>query len=121
FPAPPDEPTTVTEHKFSLSPRFTGRRQALARLDQVFESTRGGSELSFVVVLGEPGMGKSRTVEEARRRSAALEPEARVLVGSGEAKSQAYGAFARLLARRFQVGSSDPPEEVQEKIIAGVG
>jgi tetratricopeptide (TPR) repeat protein len=117
-----DEATTITEpRKFSLTPRFTGRKEAIARLEKAFRDTRDLSELSFLVVTGEPGMGKSRTIGELRRILGESDPDVRFLVGSADASAQAYGAFATLLARRFRIASSDPPEEIHEKIIAGVG
>jgi hypothetical protein len=90
-----------------VRPPFTGREAELARLERELDAVRaGGGRIALVV--GEPGIGKTRLLEEfaARARSAG----AQVLFGrclEGELASP-FGPFAEALAgyAREREGSS---------------
>src|SRR5262245_35164202 len=59
------EKTVVTAIPFELRPRFTGRRAALDALTAAFDQAVESRQLRFALIIGEPGMGKSRLVAEA--------------------------------------------------------
>lgn len=120
FPSPPEDATMITSVPYELRPRYTGRETALDRLEKAFDDARDLGELGFLVLIGEPGMGKSRTLKELARSLRKKDPDARFLIGDPDARGAAFSAFARLLARRFGVAPSDRIEDTQEKIIAGV-
>jgi len=120
FPSSAEDATEITTIPYELRPRFTGRTSCLERLVGAFETARKDKELAFVVIIGEPGMGKSKLVKEATRALLRKDPDARVLTGEGDGRGVGYTAFARLLAQRFGITASDDAEEQQEKIIAGV-
>src|SRR5262245_39758318 len=55
-----NERTQITTVPFELRPRFTGRRAAIVALEEMFAKARSTGALGFALVIGEPGMGKSR-------------------------------------------------------------
>ena len=112
--------TAVTTIPYELRPKYTGRKDALDTLQKAFDDTHDLNELSFVVVIGEPGMGKSRTTKEFARTVTRETPEARFLSGHGDGNGIPYSAFARILGARFGIAVGDTAAESQEKIIAGV-
>jgi tetratricopeptide (TPR) repeat protein len=121
FPDAADqEVTQITTIPYELRPKFTGRESALGQLITSFDETRDLAELSFSVVIGEPGMGKSRTIKELGRKLKKHAPDARFLVGVGDGSGVAYAAFSRILAARFGITPGDDPEDCQEKLIEGV-
>ncbi len=117
---PLGEVTAVTTIPYELRPKYTGRKPALDALLKAFEDTYELGELSFLIIVGEPGMGKSRTCKEFARTLKRNTPEARFLIGHGDDNSIPYSAFARMLNARFGIAPGDSPTESQEKIIAGV-
>jgi tetratricopeptide (TPR) repeat protein len=121
FPTAPEEATAITVMPYDLRPRFTGRAAALARLQRAFDEASARNEASFLVVIGEPGMGKSRLVKEAVRGFRQSVPGARVLIASSDNRGVAYAVFGRLLSSRFGITAADSTATQQEKIIAGVG
>ncbi len=87
-----DDPAAVLRHT-----PFTGRAAELARLDRRLEEARGGRG-GVAMLVGEPGIGKTRTLEEFAE--AARGQEAVVLWGrcyEGEA-ARPYGPFAEAIA-----------------------
>ncbi len=61
---PPEE---VSETGQLFAPRFVGRDQAMIALDRVVEHTAGGAG-SVILIEGASGLGKSRVIQELRRR-----------------------------------------------------
>lgn len=114
------EVTTIITMPYELRPAYTGREQALATLSECFTEARDSGELAFAVIIGEPGMGKSRLVKELARRLRRSDPDTRFLKGVTDAGSSAHGAFTQILCRRFGVVTGDGPEVTREKIIAGL-
>ena len=108
---------------YPLRPDYTGRAGALARLVEAHDQAVAESELRFALLIGEPGMGKSRMIRELAatlgRRSPQNGTMTRVLVGAGE-RGVKFGPLARLLAARFGITTADPVAESREKVIAGV-
>jgi tetratricopeptide (TPR) repeat protein len=120
FPSPPEDATAITVIPYELRPRFTGRKSAVERVLRAFDEARDKRELQFLIVIGEPGMGKSRLIKEATRSIKAKDLEARFLTGSGDGRGVGFAAFAQVLSQRFGITAADTPEDQQEKIIAGV-
>src|SRR5688572_14098778 len=58
------ERTVITSGGFDLKARFTRRAGAIARLQELTDRAFDDRELAFVLVCGDPGMGKSRMVSE---------------------------------------------------------
>src|SRR5262245_20521515 len=93
-----DDPAAVLRHT-----PFTGRAAELARLERRLEEARGGRG-GVAMLVGEPGIGKTRTREEFAETA----QEAFVLWGrcyEGEA-ARPYGPFAEALAEH--VRRADP-------------
>src|SRR5262245_26568775 len=87
-----DDPAAALRHT-----PFTGRTVELGRLERRWEEARGGRG-GVVMLVGEPGIGKTRTLEEFAETARAA--EALVLWGrcyEGEA-ARPYGPFAEALA-----------------------
>lgn len=110
----------IAKAPYELRPRFAGRKAALAKVCGAFDDASKNRELRFLVVIGEPGMGKSRLVREAFRTIEQNHPDARFLPGEGDGRGVAFTAFSRLLRRRFGITNADPLQDQQEKIIAGI-
>src|SRR5687768_7657878 len=49
---------------YDLRPKFTGRGNALQQLQVLVDKAFTQKQVAFAVVIGEPGMGKSRIVSE---------------------------------------------------------
>ena len=92
---------------YDLRSRFTGRKEALATLERLFTAALTERTLGFAVVLGQPGMGKSRLVGEFARLARERTAEVRVLTGAAEeagASTVAASASAPHQARGPGVG-----------------
>ncbi|HTE54077.1 MAG TPA: tetratricopeptide repeat protein [Kofleriaceae bacterium] len=116
----PEESAPSGSAPFELSARYTGRAAALAQLDAMVARTCESGELSFALLIGEPGMGKTSTVVELARIAAAARPALRFLVGEARGAGVLYAPFAEILAIRFGTGASDGLDASREKILAGV-
>lgn len=114
------ESTIVTVGAYDLRPRFTGRAGAIARLQELTDRAFDGGETGFAVILGEPGMGKSRIAHELTARIRAQHPQALVLAGVADENAPTYGPISRALAERFQIAPGEEAEESRAKIMAGV-
>lgn len=120
FGEQPSERTVVMAGAYELRPRFTGRTGAIARLQELTDRAFDDRELGFAVVLGEPGMGKSRITAELAGRIRALHPEALVLVGVADENAPTYGPISRALTARFELVPGEEPAASRAKIMAGV-
>ncbi|MCG8424294.1 MAG: tetratricopeptide repeat protein [Proteobacteria bacterium] len=103
-----------------LNPGFIGRKEAISELLTAFNTTRRSGTLSFVLVVGDPGMGKSRLVCELVHHVKRSQPGTRIAVGRGDHSGVAYSAFAKLLAQRFGITPGQGADHSQERILAGV-
>ena len=104
-----------------LKAPFVGRQAPLAQLVGFFRAAADGDTLSFVTVVGQPGTGKSRLVQELARAVRSDVPEARVLSGAADGRAgPPYGAMVQALAQRFGALKTDSDEVLQNKISAGV-
>src|SRR3569623_1819538 len=115
------ERTVITTASYDLKPKFTGRAAAIAQLQSIVaKAFAPNGTLGFAVIVGEPGMGKSRILHELIGRSKAQHPGLVVLAGIADENSRAYVPFARALTSRFGVVVGENPEESRDKIQAGV-
>ncbi len=105
---------------FELSPNYTGRRDVLRALEETFATSLDKSSLGFALLVGEAGMGKSRTMREFVTVIEDLDPDVRVLVGNCKASDKTYAAMAMLLSARFGIVPSDSDAEAQAKLEAGI-
>jgi tetratricopeptide (TPR) repeat protein len=122
FPVLPEEPTTLTLLPYELRPRFVGREHLLERLVRCFGDAAQQATLTFAVLVGAPGAGKTRLTKELARTLKNTAPTARFLAGSAASHAAVpYGAFVRLLGQRFGITSRDDAERCQDKIVAGLG
>jgi energy-coupling factor transporter ATP-binding protein EcfA2 len=88
---------------YDLRSRFTGRKEALATLERLFTAALTERTLGFAVVLGQPGMGKSRLVGEFARLARERTAEVRVLTGAAEEGGGPFHAVGRMLGQRFGI------------------
>ncbi|MBS1120906.1 MAG: Adenylate cyclase [Deltaproteobacteria bacterium] len=112
--------TSVASGAFELRPRFTGRAGAIAQLQQLTNKAFAERDLAFMLVVGEPGMGKSRIISELVARVRTMHPTAMVLSGIADENAPAYGPVARALTTRFGITPGEDGAESRDKIQAGV-
>src|SRR5262245_41557853 len=94
---------------------FVGRDGELRRLMAVYESAVATPAARLAVILGSPGLGKSRLLDELARRLA----EATVLTASCEAAGGAtFAPIARALRALLGVGDTTGGEELRLAIEA---
>lgn len=105
---------------YDLRPKFTGRTAAFQQLQALVHDACTKKELAFAVVIGEPGMGKSRIVSEVVARQKMTIPNLHVLQGVADENAHAYGPIARALTVRFGLQPGEDPAESRDKIQAGV-
>ncbi|MEO8550822.1 MAG: AAA family ATPase, partial [Kofleriaceae bacterium] len=115
------ERTVITTASYDLKPKFMGRTGAIKQLqDVVAKAFAPNGTLGFAVIVGEPGMGKSRIISELISRAKQQHPGMTVLAGIADENSHAYGPIARALTSRFGVVVGENPDESRDKIQAGV-
>jgi tetratricopeptide (TPR) repeat protein len=115
------ERTVITTASYDLKPKFTGRAAAIKQLqDVVGKAFDSFGSLGFAVIVGEPGMGKSRIINELVLRAKSQHPGMTVLSGIADDNAHAYGPIARALTSRFGVVVGENPDESRDKIQAGV-
>ncbi|MCX5741454.1 MAG: tetratricopeptide repeat protein [Proteobacteria bacterium] len=114
------ERTLVVSAAYELRPRFTGRSKAIERLQALADEAFEQRHACFAVVLGEPGMGKSRMLGELSARLRMQYPNLVVMTGIADENAHAYGPVARALTARFGLVAGEDPSESRDKIQAGV-
>ncbi|HEY4243092.1 MAG TPA: tetratricopeptide repeat protein [Kofleriaceae bacterium] len=114
------ERTLVVSAAYELRPRFTGRAGALARLSELTDRAFDDREAAFAVIIGEPGMGKSRLLGELFVRARRLHPTMLLVQGTADENSHAYGPIARALTARFGLVAGEDAAESRDKIQAAV-
>ncbi|MDP8956529.1 MAG: AAA family ATPase, partial [Actinomycetota bacterium] len=99
---------------------LVGRHHELALLINTFERVREAKRPHLVTVVGEPGIGKSRLVEEFL---AGLDSEVKVLVGRAAEHEEdaAYSPIAEMIRSELGVGRDTPPDEIRERLEDWVG
>ncbi|HEX3764683.1 MAG TPA: ATP-binding protein, partial [Kofleriaceae bacterium] len=135
--------TIITSPAYELRSRFVGRGRAMAELQElaarVFERSEiggggpaggaGGNvprgprgidrrESGFAVVIGDPGMGKSRIIGELAARVRVDHPTTRLFQGVADENAHAYGPVARALTARFEIAAGEDPAVSRDKLAA---
>jgi len=108
--------TIVTGSAYELRPRFTGRGKALTQLHALTCKAFDDREFGFAVVIGEPGMGKSRLITELLARIRTEHPTTRLLHGIADENAHAYGPVARALTARFELTAGEDAATSRDKI-----
>ena len=108
--------TIVTSPAYDLRPRFTGRAKALAQLRDLAGKACSDGELGFAVLIGEPGMGKSRMITELVSQIRTEHPTTRLFHGIADENSHAYGPVARALTARFGIVAGEEPAVSRDKL-----
>ena len=118
------ERTIITSGSFDLKGRFVGatdaRGIAITRLMELTDQAFHDRQLAFALVLGEPGMGKTRIINELTARVRTIHPSIVVLSGIADENAPAYGPVARALSARFGLVAGEDPAESRDRIQAGV-
>ncbi len=114
------ESTVVVSGAYDLRPRFTGRNQAMAKLQELTDKAFDDRQLGFAIVIGEPGMGKSRMLSEMTARIRTMHPAAIVLSNTADDNDTSYGPIARALAQRFSIVAGEDAAASRDKITKGV-
>jgi len=97
---------------------FVGRDDELARLTTVYEAARGTPAARLAVLLGSPGLGKSRLIEEVGRR---LGDAASVLTAHCDAAGGAtFAPIAAALREHLHIEAGASEGAVQETIAAAM-
>jgi tetratricopeptide (TPR) repeat protein len=108
--------TIAVSPAYELRPRFTGRAEALGQLTDLVQRAYDGGELAFAVVIGEPGMGKTRMINELAARIRVDHPQTRLFHGVADENSHAYGPVARALTARFNLLPGEDAEVSRRKV-----
>ena len=114
------EKTMITSAMYELRPRFTGRSTAIAKLHELMDRAFEKRELGFAVIVGEPGMGKSRILGELAARLKSQHKNALVISGAADENASTYGPISRALTARFGLVPGEDPNESRDKIQEGV-
>lgn len=114
------ERTIVVSAAYELRPRFTGRAGAIKKIQELVDAAFEQRAAAFAVVLGEPGMGKSRMVSELVARMRSQYPNLVVMSGLADENAHAYGPISRALTARFGLVHGEDVQDSRDKIIAGV-
>jgi predicted ATPase len=108
--------TIAVAPAYELRPRFTGRSGALAQLHELTSKAYDHRELGFAVVIGEPGMGKTRLINELAARIRTEHPTTRLFHGIADENSHAYGPVARALTARFDIVAGEEPAVSRDRL-----
>lgn len=106
-----------------IATRMVGREVELLLLQQSYHDAAETSETHVVTVVGEPGVGKSRLLDEF---AAWLELHGGPLVylrgrGMPESRSSAYSLWRDMFAYQFAILESDSTAAVMAKFRSGMG
>jgi tetratricopeptide (TPR) repeat protein len=109
----------VVKHTEVGRTRFVGRQREVALLAERFQLAQAGRG-QVVLIVGEPGIGKSRLLHEFRLRlgSTATWVEGHAL---SFGRSIPFHPLIDMLRRAFRIDDGDPEAVVVEKIERGVG
>ncbi len=98
---------------------LVNRRRELALLSDTFERVVETSRAHLVTLLGEPGIGKTRVVEEFL---AQIPESTKVLTGESSPfeEEAALGSIGQMIRRELGEGAHGPPDEVRRRLDAVV-
>jgi tetratricopeptide (TPR) repeat protein len=108
----------TTASPYDLKTKFTGRTAAVRQIEEQLDRAFEQRQIAFCVVVGEPGMGKSRILGELIARQKTVHPNILVLSGVADENAHAYGPVARALTVRFGLQPGEDPAESRDKIQA---
>src|SRR5215813_4943651 len=80
---------TIVSTAYELRARFIGRSVALAQLHALTRKAFEQRDLGFAVLIGEPGMGKARLINEVVARIRSEHPTARLFHGVADENAHA--------------------------------
>jgi tetratricopeptide (TPR) repeat protein len=110
--------TILTSPTYELRPRFTGRVDAMAQLQELTARAFDHRESGFAVIIGEPGMGRSRMIHELVARIRVEHATTRLFQGVADENAHAYGPVARALTARFGIVPGEDPAVSRDKLAA---
>src|SRR5262249_54854892 len=110
--------TITTLPAYELRSRFVGRARAMAELQALAARAFDQRQSGFAVVIGEPGMGKSRIISELAARVRVDHPTTRLFQGVADENAHAYGPVARALTTRFGITAGEDPAVSRDKLAA---
>jgi len=110
--------TIITSPVYELRSRFVGRPRAMAALQELAARAFDQRQSGFAVVIGEPGMGKSRIISELAARVRVDHPTTRLFQGVADENAHAYGPVARALTVRFGIAAGEDPAVSRDKLAA---
>lgn len=87
---------------------LVGRQTELAWLGDTWADTAAGRS-RWVLLSGEPGIGKSRLVQTLIQRVASADAQVLVCLCSPHWQNSAFAPISDLIARRLDLNSADPP------------
>lgn len=108
----------TTASPYDLKTKFTGRTAAVRQIEEQLDRAFEHRQIAFCVVVGEPGMGKSRILGELIARARTAHPNILVLSGVADENAHAYGPVARALTVRFGLQPGEDSAESRDKIQA---
>ena len=100
-----------------LPPAFVGRDDELTRLQEAYRQVVAVGRPRLVVIVGDPGVGKTRLVRQLWQWLAEQEPQPLQRTGRCLSYGQiAYWALGEILKEHFEVLDSDPPESILARL-----
>lgn len=101
---------------------FIGREAELARLRLLLQTAATGQRPQALTLIGEPGVGKSRLLQEVQARMPDLQQQVWLLPARANSMSrlQPYGLLRNMLAGRFQIADGDGLERARQRLVEGL-
>jgi predicted ATPase len=99
---------------------IVGREEELAALSAAFDECVARSACMVATVLGEPGVGKTRLVEEFGRRIADTDGNARMIEGRclSYGRGITFWPLIEIVTQAARITDDDPTEEARSKLLS---